>query len=164
MPEPKHELAMTALGLHLRFARRDDLPALDRIERHAFPDPWSRATLAAELESPYGFRLVAAPAEDEPPVAYAAFRTAAKEAELLRLAVLPEARGRGFGRALLDRGLERLAWEGITSCFLEVREDNEHARRLYEHAGFLRTGRRCSYYQDGADALVYVRAVEGTGM
>lgn len=144
--------------IHLRFAAPTDLGALTEIERRAFPDPWSRLVLEAELSSPYSFLLVAAPAEDLPPEAYAAFRTAADEAELLRLAVTPEARGKGLGRALVDRGLERLAWEGIRSCFLEVREDNTPARRLYEDAGFTCTGRRRGYYRDGADALVYVRA------
>lgn len=144
---------------HLRFATPADLSALVDIEREAFPDPWSRTMLEAELESPYGFQLVASESEDRPPVAYAVFRTAAEEAELLRLAVLPTVRGRGYGRVLLDRGLERLAWEGIGGCFLEVREDNEHARRLYEQAGFACTGRRRRYYRDGADALVYVRTL-----
>lgn len=143
----------------LRFAAATDLAALDDIERRAFPDPWSRAMLEAELSSPYSFLLVAEEEEGRPPVAYAAFRTAADEAELLRLAVVPEERGRGFGRALVDRGLERLAWEGVRSCFLEVREDNAHARSLYEHAGFQCTGRRRGYYRDGADALVYVQEV-----
>jgi len=152
---------MTVASPHIRFADRADLPALERIEREAFPDPWSRTMLEAEVESPYGFQLVAASAAAPPPVAYAAFRTAAKEAELLRLAVLPDERGQGYGQALLDRGLDRLAWEGIQSCFLEVREDNEHARQLYENADFKLTGRRRGYYRDGADALVYARSVEG---
>lgn len=146
---------------HLRFAARTDLAALAEIERRAFPEPWSRAVLEGELSSPYGFVLVAAPAEDRAPVGYAAFRTAADEAELLRLAVVPEERGRGIGRELVERGLERLSWEGIASCFLEVREGNAHARLLYEHTGFTCTGRRRGYYRDGADALVYVRGVPG---
>jgi ribosomal-protein-alanine N-acetyltransferase len=153
---------MSACSPHLRFAAAPDLPALHDIERRAFPDPWSRVMLEAELSSPYSFLLVAAPTEGRAPVAYAAFRTAAEEAELLRLAVIPEERHRGLGRALVDRGLERLVWEGIGSCFLEVREDNAHARRLYEHAGFTCTGRRRAYYRDGSDALVYVRAVPGS--
>lgn len=152
---------MTASEPHLRCASPADLPTLVEIERQTFPEPWSRAVLEAELAGPFGFLLVASPAQDEPPVAYAAFRTAAEEAELLRLAVLPEQRHRGLGRALVDRGLERLARQGVGRCFLEVREHNEDARRLYERAGFTAVGRRRRYYRDGSDALVYVRRVCG---
>ena len=146
---------------HLRFAAPTDLGALTEIERRAFPEPWSRLVLEAELSRPSSFVLVAAPDEDREPVAYAAFRTAADEAELLRLAVIPEERGKSLGRALVDRALEHLAGEGVRGCFLEVREDNAHARRLYQDAGFRCTGRRRGYYRDGADALVYVRGVAG---
>lgn len=142
---------------HLRFAALADLEALEEIERRAFPDPWSRSMLEGELESPYAFQLVVAPQEGARLVGYAAFLTAAEEAELLRLAVLPEERGRGYARALVERGLERLSWEGIERCFLEVREGNAAARGLYEDLGFRRAGRRKGYYKDGSDALIYVR-------
>jgi ribosomal-protein-alanine N-acetyltransferase len=35
--------------------------------------------------------------------------------------------------------------------FLEVDEDNEPARRLYQRAGFREVGRRPGYYQQGRD-------------
>jgi ribosomal protein S18 acetylase RimI-like enzyme len=52
------------------------------------------------------------------------------------LAVLPEYRGRGIGRALL-RAVERVARErGCAKLTLEVQENNRKARRVYETAGF----------------------------
>jgi ribosomal-protein-alanine N-acetyltransferase len=96
---------------------------------------------------------VAAREEAAPPAGYAAFRHAAGEAELLRLAVLPEERRRGIARALVAEGIERLLAAGVQVCFLEVRADNGPAIALYERLGFARIGRRRGYYRDGSDAL-----------
>lgn len=56
------------------------------------------------------------------------------------LAVLPEHRGRGIGRALL-RAVEAAARErGCARLTLEVLANNEQARRLYERAGLAQAG------------------------
>lgn len=52
------------------------------------------------------------------------------------LAVLPEFRGRGVGRALLAAAEERARAKGCAKLTLEVREDNARARQLYEARGF----------------------------
>jgi ribosomal-protein-alanine N-acetyltransferase len=98
---------------------------------------------------------VASRGEADPPAGYAAFRHAAGEAELLRLAVVPGERRRGIAQALVAEGLERLEREGVQVCFLEVRVDNVSAVALYERLGFARIGRRRGYYRDGTDALIF---------
>ena len=52
------------------------------------------------------------------------------------LAVLPELRGRGIGRALLDAAEARALARGCCKLTLEVLETNEGARRLYHARGF----------------------------
>jgi len=52
------------------------------------------------------------------------------------LAVLPEFRGSGAGRALLQAVESRARKHGCCKLTLEVREDNERARSLYESVGF----------------------------
>lgn len=52
------------------------------------------------------------------------------------LAVLPELRGRGIGRALLAAAEERARARGCVKLTLEVLETNRGARRLYEAFGF----------------------------
>ena len=52
------------------------------------------------------------------------------------LAVLPEFRGRGAGRALLEAAESRARELGCCKLTLEVREDNERARSLYRSSGF----------------------------
>jgi ribosomal-protein-alanine N-acetyltransferase len=78
-------------------------------------------------------------------------RLAGDEAEILSVAVASARRGRGLARALLNLHLRRLAGLGARAVFLEVDEDNEPARRLYQRAGFREVGRRPGYYQQGRD-------------
>jgi ribosomal-protein-alanine N-acetyltransferase len=84
-------------------------------------------------------------------------RLAASEAEILSIAIAPRQRGRGLARPLLDLNLRRLAGLGARTVFLEVDEHNAPARALYRRAGFSDVGRRQSYYQSGAAALVLRR-------
>jgi [ribosomal protein S18]-alanine N-acetyltransferase len=84
-------------------------------------------------------------------------RFTAGEAEILSVAIAPKQRGRGLSRPLLDLNLRRLAGLGARTVFLEVDENNAPARALYRRAGFADVGRRKSYYQSGANALVLRR-------
>ncbi len=84
-------------------------------------------------------------------------RLAAGEAEILSIAIAPRQRGRGLARPLLDLNLRRLAGLGARTVFLEVDENNRPARALYRRAGFADVGRRNSYYQSGAAALILRR-------
>ncbi len=140
----------------VRPACEQDLDRITELEEAAFQDPWPREMLAYEIAHPHAVLLVGSREEEETPAAYAAFRHAAGEAELLRVGVDPEARRRGLARALLVEGLERLRRLGIQVCFLEVRVDNESAIHLYESLGFSCTGLRRGYYRDGTDALIFV--------
>jgi ribosomal-protein-alanine N-acetyltransferase len=143
------------LDVAVRQAGPADLEAVTCLEEAAFKDAWPADMLAFELSHPRALLLLASRGEEDPPAGYAAFRHAAGEAELLRLAVLPGERRRGIARALIAEGLERLVREGVQVCFLEVRVDNEPAVTLYERLGFARIGRRRGYYQDGMDALIF---------
>ena len=143
----------------VRRALVDDLPALLAIERASFATPWTEDQIRAELDSASAEVLLL---ETPPgvPSASAVSHLVIDEGELLRIAVLPEARGRGLGRRLLSAVLERLAARGATVCHLEVSAGNPEARRLYRSAGFHAVGRRPAYYGDGSDAELLACALE----
>jgi ribosomal-protein-alanine N-acetyltransferase len=83
-------------------------------------------------------------------IGFAVSRIAADEAEILSIAIEPKHRGRGLSRNLLLTHLGHLAGRGVRTVFLEVEENNQAARRLYDRAGFAVSGRRERYYrQDG---------------
>ena len=81
-------------------------------------------------------------------IGFAVSRMAADEAEILSIAVDSGHRGRGLSRDLLLTHLGHLAGRGVRSVFLEVEENNQPARRLYQRAGFAVVGRRERYYQE----------------
>ena len=83
-------------------------------------------------------------------IGFAVSRMAADEAELLSIAIDATQRGRGLSRNLLLTHLGHLAGRGVRKVFLEVEENNQPARRLYEWAGFEVVGRRERYYQQPA--------------
>jgi [ribosomal protein S18]-alanine N-acetyltransferase len=87
-------------------------------------------------------------------VGFSVSRMGADEAEILSIAVAESHRGRGLSNGLLLTHLGHLAGRGIRKVFLEVEENNEPARRLYQRAGFAVVGRRERYYrQSGGEAL-----------
>ena len=80
-------------------------------------------------------------------IGFAVSRMAADEAEILSIAVAADHRGRGLSRNLLLTHLGHLAGRGVRAVFLEVEENNQPARRLYQRAGFAIAGRRERYYR-----------------
>jgi ribosomal-protein-alanine N-acetyltransferase len=83
-------------------------------------------------------------------IGFAVSRIAADEAEILSIAVEPKHRGRGLSRNLLLTHLGHLAGHGVRTVFLEVEENNQPARRLYDRAGFSVAGRRERYYKQAS--------------
>jgi [ribosomal protein S18]-alanine N-acetyltransferase len=81
-------------------------------------------------------------------IGFAVSRMAADEAEILSIAVADSHRGRGLSRNLLLTHLGHLAGRGVRTVFLEVEENNQPARRLYQRAGFGIAGRRERYYRE----------------
>lgn len=83
-------------------------------------------------------------------------RQIASEWELENIVVAADKQRRGIGRHLLDFLISTARETNGESLFLEVRESNARARRLYEAAGFRESGRRPAYYSDPVeDAILY---------
>lgn len=137
----------------IRPAASADLPAIAALERACFSDPWSVQGFGELLATPQVVFLVAD--RDGDVAGYAVGRAVLAEGELLNLAVAQGARRQGVGDRLLAAVLVALRERGAGEVFLEVRESNLAARRLYERHGFRTVGLRPRYYARPAeDALV----------
>jgi ribosomal protein S18 acetylase RimI-like enzyme len=66
--------------------------------------------------------------------------TQALECYLAELYVVPERRGQGLGRALMEAAIELARREGATYMDLGTSEDDVAARALYESLGFSNRG------------------------
>jgi RimJ/RimL family protein N-acetyltransferase len=78
----------------------------------------------------------------------------------LGIALAPQARGRGLGRAAMASLEDEARAMGLRKLLLQVRTDNPGAIALYERAGFARAGVLRRHYDDGErlhDVLVMER-------
>ena len=129
------------------------VPQITQLEKRCFTDPWSEKSIASELENPLALWLVAV--DGEKLIGYVGSQTVLGETDMMNLAVAPEARRQGTGRALVLALVDALTEKGSHSLMLEVRVSNTPARTLYESLGFSQVGRRPKYYVNPKeDALI----------
>jgi ribosomal-protein-alanine N-acetyltransferase len=125
------------------------------LERACFAEAWPETALRDILANPAAAVWIL----DDParrPLGYLLFQEAGSDAEILRIGTVPAQRQRGVGLRLLRVFQAWCRQRGIGRIFLDVREDNGAARRLYERGGFTPAGRRRGYYtHPPGDALVF---------
>ena len=137
----------------IRSAATTDLERVAAIERDVFSDPWPASAFVPLLESD----ALVAEAGDQI-AGYLFGRSAADEAEILNLAVVPRYRRQGVGRHLLEVALARWGPRGIARVYLEVRTSNTSAQAFYQALGFELAGVRRGYYsQPPEDATVLAK-------
>jgi ribosomal-protein-alanine N-acetyltransferase len=138
-----------------------DLNAIEKIERRAYPTPWSRSMFAGELSKPSSICLGAFAEEDDALVGYAIVSRYVDAWHVMNIAVHPDHRRRGIARRLLEHLFEQTVGEGRRGYTLEVRVSNAGAIQLYERMGFKARGVRRGYYTDNReDALIMWRDPE----
>jgi ribosomal protein S18 acetylase RimI-like enzyme len=129
-----------------------DLNALRHVEKVCFPqDAWPMFDLIAVLTFSGVVRLKAV--ENGQMIGFIAGDPRPNEgfSWVATLGVLPEYRGKGIGRALLEACEAQLPTPRI---HLSVRASNEEAIRMYKFAGYYTIDRWQKYYNDGEDAIV----------
>lgn len=141
----------------LREMTMNDIPYVEQIEQTCFSDAWSEKLLSDMLESEWDEAWVLADTNGTL-IGYANFRFLAGEGELMRIAVLPEYRGRGESKKLMDRLEMSAKKKEAPDLTLEVRAGNAPAVNLYKSYGFQAEAVRKNYYHDPVeDALIMWR-------
>lgn len=142
--------------ISLRDASEEDIDAIMMLETSTFaPDDWSRDSMLSELRSEHTRYLIGL-SDDGDVVGYAGVLapSGSTDADIQTIAVAPEARRSGVGRALMVELIAHAASVGAHAVFLEVRADNPGAQQLYRSLGFVDIAVRPRYYQGGIDAVV----------
>ncbi len=128
------------------------------VERACFSSPWSQGLFLHELRVP--FSLVTAAwvqdGEGEHLIGYICRWLVGDEIQILNLAVHPDRRRIGLGRALVERVIDEAQERGVSKVLLEVRRDNSAGRCLYRAMGFSECGVRRNYYGRREDAVIMV--------
>jgi ribosomal-protein-alanine N-acetyltransferase len=158
-------MARTVDMIALRPGSTADLAVITAIMQAAFDsrygEAWTASQCAGVMAMP-GVWLTIAEAGGAPG-GFALSRVIADEAELLLLAVKPDCRRRGLGRALLRSAIAESQARGAARIHLEVRAGND-AVMLYRAAGFEKVGQRRDYYRgpNGKlfDAITYRRPID----
>ena len=135
---------------------------LAALERLCFSEPWSENALAEEIENPAACFLTAV--ENDEVLGYAGMHTVLGESYVDNIAVFPEHRGRGVGRALTQALIDRAKATNGAFITLEVRASNYDAIALYGTRGFRGVGRRKNYYEHPReDAIIMTREFNTDG-
>lgn len=126
-------------------------------DRHRFPDAEMRAHWAAGLDDHETDVVIAE--RDGRPIGFAGV----SPGWLKNLFVVPDEWGRGAGSVLHDEAVRLLRAKGA-GAQLWVLEENERARRFYEHRGWIFAGeRRPSDFPPYPQVLLYTLDLGGPG-
>ena len=137
-----------------------DFSQIWKIEKRVFRTPWNKGLIKEELINKFD-RIVYV-LEEERIIGYIMLRLDNDEAQILNIAIDVSFQLRGYGDRLLKYTLDELGCE--TDVFLEVRESNLPAMKLYFDNKFDEIDVREQYYSDGEDAIVMQRKAMTYGL
>ena len=126
------------------------LEKTEALDRRIFPNsPWGMQSFRGNIENDFDHPVIAV--EDGEVLGYGVLRQI-DAGEILVIGVRPEDRRKGIGRSLVKA---MLGWANLgENVFLEARESNTAARRLYISMGFMQIARRRNYYKDPVEDAV----------
>ena len=140
-------------GIVTRKMSAADLKAVQAIEQESFHDSWAVESWLAELNSSLANYIVLE--QDGIIRGFAGFWLIAGEAQVTRVAVAKDERGKGLGRILTEALIAAALQENAEAVTLEVRKSNIAAQTVYTQTGFIVSGVRPNYYVDNKeDAII----------
>jgi ribosomal-protein-alanine N-acetyltransferase len=139
------------IDVDIREFTEKDLSKLALLEKSCFADAWTMEMLKSEMGRD-GFCCLLAEADGEA-AGFVYGNVLFEDAELYKVAVLPDFRGKGIGRGLMNAFSGFVKDKGAQQIFLEVRVSNQAALALYLGQNFEKTRLRKRYYADGEDCL-----------
>ena len=145
---------------YLRKMKVDDLSDVMRIERLAYPYPWSQQNFLDCLKHPQYSSWIFE--QNNSVSGYIVLSIAVGEAHLLNICVHPDIQGNGWGRKLLQEAEWIAKQHQAENCFLEVRVSNQTGLNLYSSAGYNEIACRKAYYpadQGREDAIIMAKAL-----
>ena len=133
--------------MEIRLATIEDAHAIYEIEQQSFSVPWRLESVLAELEGAEN-KLYMVICDENHIVGYAGAWLVYDEGQITNIAVLPSARGKGYGSKLTKQLIDECFSRGMHEIFLEVRISNLAALAMYRNLGFSVKGIRKEYYSE----------------
>jgi [ribosomal protein S18]-alanine N-acetyltransferase len=132
------------LQTRVRVLQLNDLSKIMPLELAAYEFPWTESIFRDCFKS--GYTGLALETETGQLAGYGVLSAAAGEAHILNVVIDSQWRGHGLGKKLVKRLIDQARWHRAERVFLEVRESNVAARKLYFSLGFNEIGARSGYY------------------
>lgn len=127
--------------------KESEIPDIAELERLSFKKPWSENSINESFKSDACRFFV----YKNPDIrGYIGISIAADEGYILNIAVRPEYRGQGIGKALVNFLIESYR-DSLRFITLEVRPSNTEALKLYSRFGFEKAGERKNYYSNPSE-------------
>ena len=145
--------------MELRRATASDAKEIAAMEAEYFSDSWGERDILSYISSELAMCFSALDGGEL--IGYILGRKIVPEGEIYRVCVKAERRQRGVGYRLLSYALKTELGEGVETVFLEVREQNTAARRLYSAEGFEEISVRKNYYRNPTDnAIIMIKGLK----
>ncbi len=125
---------------------QDDLDAVIAIEQTAYSHPWTRGNFRDSLNPLFMAQCLWLDGEL---LGYFLAMHGVEEMHLLNITVAPDRQGQGWGRMMLDALSLMSRHAGAQWLWLEVRQSNLRALKVYERYGFKQVSIRKDYYPAG---------------
>lgn len=136
----------------------EDIPKIAALEKEIFSDAWSVSDLESVISETDGICYSAFCDGDL--AAYVLGRKINPEAEIYRVATRATHRNLGLAKGLISHLIEKEKGE-ITDIFLEVRNSNVNAIKLYTGVGFKEISRRKNYYKNPCEDAINMHLAVG---
>ncbi|MFH2112567.1 MAG: ribosomal protein S18-alanine N-acetyltransferase [Candidatus Bathyarchaeota archaeon] len=149
-------------GLIIKELDMRDLDAVYMIEVESYPAPWSRNFFRLMAHTSPELFLTAHDGDEIIGYTVGEVDTRPNRRKLghvMNLAVREAYRNRGVGSALMDELERRFVEMGATAAYLEVRESNTTAQKLYSNRSYSFFRKAKGYYGD-EDGYVMTKSLE----
>ena len=147
--------------MNIRTAELEDLNEIYNIEKKVFNDYWSLDLIKSEIIEKKYSRVTVLELKKKI-IGYIFQRKIYDENHIINLAIDIPYQHKGYGRSLLIKILEKDIND--TNVFLEVKEANLPAVKLYIDLGFEEVDRKERYYSDGSNAIFMLRKNKKYGL
>ena len=147
--------------MNIRIAELEDLNEIYNIEKKVFNDYWSLDLIKSEIIEKKYSRVTVLELKKKI-IGYIFQRRIYDENHIINLAIDIPYQHKGYGKFLLMKILEKDSND--TNVFLEVKEANLPAVKLYIDLGFEEVDRKERYYSDGSNAIFMLRKNKKYGL
>ena len=135
----------------IRMMKKEDIPTIMILEKKLFSTSWEEEMFIEEIEKQYAYVMEI----KDKIIGYICGWKLLDEFNITNIAIALDYQRKGFGKTLVQFLMSKLLDEKCFKFFLEVRESNHAAIKLYEKLGFIVIGSRKNYYHSPEeDAMV----------